>query len=249
MAFSLSFVIYVSLYLSTLHRDFEVSTVSEGHKVVKSKDKSDAKTQGAKLTFGEVLDCGVLRMLHNLGAAHKSSFHDLGMGPGKMLIQTYLKYDNLRRCMGVELAKGRYDLAERNMHTLLKRGWRGRSFLAVEFKKDEFFKIVEDVAHKTPAAGWRAGDKVVAFVPSFKTDKMTVKDYHGVITEIRKHESGDINKSVYVIQYDDGSICDGVQHRHLFIPGFALCHLVNGHALSLSLSSSIGTTFVFLIRT
>jgi len=199
--------------------DFHVSTVSEGHRVVNDKDKSDAKSKGAKLTFGEVLDCGVLRMLHNLGAAKKSSFHDLGMGPGKMLIQTYLRYDNFKRCMGVELAKGRYDLGERNIRTLLKTGWRGRTFLGVEFKKGEFFKIVEDVPNKTPAAGWKVGDKVVAYYPLLKKDKMTVKDYHGKITEIKKHESGDEKKSTYVIQYDDGTSCDRVQHRYLFIPG------------------------------
>ena len=39
--------------------DFEVSTVSEGNRVVKDVDKSEAKTQGAKLTFGEVRDCGM----------------------------------------------------------------------------------------------------------------------------------------------------------------------------------------------
>ena len=201
------------------YRDFHVSTVSEGHKVVNSKDKSNARGQGAKLTFGEVLDCGVNRMLHNLGAAHKSSFHDLGMGPGKMLIQTYLKYDNLTRCMGVELAKGRYDLGEQNMRTLLKMGWRGRSFLGVEFKKGEFLKIVEDVPEKTPSDGWRVGDNVVAYFPFFKKDKMMVKDYHGVITEIQKHESGDIKKSTYAIKYDDGTACARVQHRYIFIPG------------------------------
>eukprot|EP01084_Bolivina_argentea_P006592 12497_1 len=197
--------------------DFHVSTVSEGHRVVNDKDKSDAKTKGAKLTFGEVLDCGVARMLHNLGAAHKTTFHDLGMGPGKMLIQTYLQFNNLRVCMGVELAKGRYDLGERNLRTLLKVGWRGRTFLGIEFKKGEFLKIVEDVPHKTPAKGWNIGDKVVAYYPLFKKDKMTVKNYHGVITNMKSND--DPKKNVYSIEYEDGTKCDRVQHRYLFIPG------------------------------
>ena len=67
--------------------DFHVSTVREGHQVVGDKDKQDAKGKGAKLTFGEVLDCGVSRMIQTLGGNYKKSFHDLGMGPGKMLIQ------------------------------------------------------------------------------------------------------------------------------------------------------------------
>jgi len=194
------------------HWDFHVSTVSEGHRVVNQKEKSDAKLSGAKLTFGEVLDCGVSRMLHNLGAADKSSFHDLGMGPGKMLLQTYLQYSNLRRCMGVELAKGRYALGERNLRTLLNCGWRGRSFLSVECEQGEFMKIVEDVADKTPAGGWRVGQRVVAFDPTLEKDKMTHKNYHGVISKIKK-------KGVYAVKYDDGSSSSKIQHRYMFVPG------------------------------
>jgi len=193
--------------------DFHVSTVSEGHRVVNSKEKSDAKLSGAKLTFGEVLDCGVSRMLRNLGAADKASFHDLGMGPGKMLLQTFLQYANLRTCMGVELAKGRYDLAERNMRTLLQSGWRGRSFLRVEFEQGEFMKIVEDVPEKTPSGGWKVGHAVVAFDPTLAKDKMARKDYHGVVTKVKK------KKSVYAVKYDDGTSCSKVQHRHMFVPG------------------------------
>ena len=209
--------------------DFHVSTVSEGHRVVNDKDKSDAKTKGAKLTFGEVLDCGVSRMLHNLGAAHKTSFHDLGMGPGKMLIQTYLQYKNLRTCMGVELAKGRYDLGERNIRTLLKNGWRGRKFLGIEFKIGHYFKIVEDVPDKAPKEGWKVGDKVVAYYPGLKTDKMIHKDYHGVITDIKKHESGDDKKTLYAVKYDDNSTCDRVQRRYLFIPGMYNMYFLLSH--------------------
>jgi len=199
--------------------DFHVSTVSEGHRCVVEKDKTDAKSKGAKLTFGEVLDCGVARMLHNLGAAHKTSFHDLGMGPGKMLIQTYLQYNNFRRCMGVELAKGRYDLGERNIRTLLTAGWRGRKFLGIEFKKGEYFKIVEDVPDKAPKEGWKVGDRVIAYNPLLKTDKMVHKDYTGEITEIQQHPSGDDKKTLYTVKYSDGTTCDRIQLRYLFLPG------------------------------
>ena len=207
--------------------DFHVSTVSEGHRSVNDKEKLEAKTRGAKLTFGEVLDCGVLRMLHNLGADRKSSFHDLGMGPGKMLIQTYLHYSNLRICMGVELAKGRYELAERNIRTLLKNGWRGRKFLGIEFKSGHYFKIVEDVPDKSPTNGWNIGDEVVAYYPGLKQDKFVKKDYHAVITNIKKHKSGDMKKTLFTVEYDDGTTCDRIQDRYLFIPGIlALSHYI-----------------------
>ena len=120
--------------------DFTVSTVQEGHKAVDDKDKEDARTQGAKLTFGEVLDCGVLHMLHNLHvtADNVTRFHDLGMGPGKMLIQTFLAFPNLQVCAGVELAVGRYHLAEKNVRKLVKTGWRHHKYLIIEYQKGQF---------------------------------------------------------------------------------------------------------------
>jgi precorrin-6B methylase 2 len=41
--------------------------------------------------------------------AHRGvSLFDLGMGTGKIVIQAFLQYRNLRYCYGVELSQGRY---------------------------------------------------------------------------------------------------------------------------------------------
>ncbi|ETO15792.1 hypothetical protein RFI_21573 [Reticulomyxa filosa] len=163
--------------------DFPVTTVQQGHKVVNNKEKEDARDQGAKLTFGEVLDCGVLLALHNLNARRKrvvcfslrSDFFFFNWPKKKNFLffffffflaksmhalhffvsmtqesiphptlniysftQTFLHCTSLTHCVGVELAKGRYELAEKNLKQLLKLGWRKRSFLRVEYKKGEF---------------------------------------------------------------------------------------------------------------
>lgn len=98
------------------------------------------------------------------------------------------------------------------MRTLLKNGWRGRSFLGVEYEKGEFMKIVEDVPDKTPSGGWKVGQRVVAFDPTLQKDKMAHKNYHGVISKIKK-------KGVFAVKYDDGTDSSKVQHRFMFVPG------------------------------
>jgi len=123
--------------------DFCESHVRAGHECITPDDRMVSKAKRAKLTFGEVLDSGVIRMLYNLGAIRKKKFHDLGMGTGKMLVQTFLAFPNLDKCVGVELSKGRYLLAEENLTRLLQSGWRGRKFLLVEFQQGSFMKIVE----------------------------------------------------------------------------------------------------------
>jgi len=102
--------------------DISETNIRAGHVCLTNDDRRLSKSKKAKLTFGEVLDPGVCKMLYNLGAIKKKSFHDLGMGAGKMLIQTYLSFPNLDRCVGVELSKGRYILAEENMNQLINGG-------------------------------------------------------------------------------------------------------------------------------
>ncbi len=101
-----------------------------------------------------------------------------------------------------------------------------RSFLGIEFKKGEFLKIVENVPNIAPKNGWNIGDKVVAYFPLFKKDKMMVKDYNGSIIDIKKHESGDEKRNTYCIQYNDETKCDRVQYRYLFIPGILSLHFL-----------------------
>lgn len=155
------------------------SNVRAGHECITSNDRMVSKATKAKLTFGEVLDSGVLRMLYNLGAIRKKRFHDLGMGTGKMLVQSFLAFPNLDICVGVELSKGRYLLAEQNLTRLLQNGWRGRKFLLVEFQQGSFMKIVESSLVKK--SNYKMGDIVIAYNVNLKKNKKDMPDYKATV--------------------------------------------------------------------
>jgi len=155
------------------------SNVRAGHECITSNDRMVSKEKRAKLTFGEVLDSGVLRMLYNLGAIRKKKFHDLGMGTGKMLVQSFLAFPNLDRCVGVELSEGRYLLAEENLTRLLQNGWRGRKFLLVEFLQGTFMKIVESSFLKKN--NYKIGDSVIAYNVNLKKNKKEMLDYRATV--------------------------------------------------------------------
>jgi len=120
-----------------------------------------------------------MRVLYNLGAVNKERFHDLGMGTGKLLLQTYLSFPNLRNCVGVELSKGRYALAEQNLTRLVRRGWRGRKFRLVEFREGAFMKIVE--RPYLPRDRFKIGESVIAFNKSFRKGKDEKFDYRATV--------------------------------------------------------------------
>jgi len=198
MAFKDSPGLHRQLNNFTWKWDFPVSTVKDGHKCVESSERSEASAQhGAKLTFGEVLESGVSRMLYNMRANQKKTFHDLGMGPGKMLIQTFLMYPNLTFCMGVELAKGRYMLAEHNLGALCRRGWRGRSFTEVEYMRGKFMKIVEMTLDRVPRGGFTRGSLVVAYDTTLRQDPHDFPNYDAVVVDVN-------SDGTVVVDYEAG---------------------------------------------
>jgi len=125
-------------------------------------------------------------MLYNLGAVNKKKFHDLGMGAGKMLLQTFLSFPNLHSCVGVELSKGRYLLAEQNLTRLLNSGWRGRKFKLVEFLEGAFMKIVESRA--SPTRDFKIGERVIAYNKKFRKDKTEKIDYKATVVGFSKEK-------------------------------------------------------------
>jgi len=188
--------------------DFSESKIRAGHDCLTESDRALSKSKMAKLTFGEVLDSGVSKMLYNLGAIKKKKFNDLGMGTGKMLIQTFLSFPNIKTCVGVELSEGRYVLAEQNLNKLLIGGWRGRKFEVVEFKEKTFMKIVEiPVYAKTD---YRIGDHVVAYNINLRTDKYQKIDYHAKVVGISDDK--------LIVKYEDHKTLE-VNRKYIFKPG------------------------------
>lgn len=101
---------------------YQVGYSTDGHKCVDSHDMEEASHSGSSLLYGEVLPQGVSSMLNkqHLAADHSRTMYDLGMGTGKMTLQAFLQFPNLRRVVGIELAHSRYELAERSLTTLVE---------------------------------------------------------------------------------------------------------------------------------
>ena len=101
---------------------YQVGYSTDGHKCVDNLDMEEASQSGSSLLYGEVLPQGVSLMLNkqHLAAAHSRTVYDLGMGTGKMALQAFLQFPNLRRVVGIEIAHSRYLLAERSLTTLVE---------------------------------------------------------------------------------------------------------------------------------
>ena len=72
------------------------------------------KQQKGSLLYGELLPRGVNKALDSvhLNGRKAKVLYDLGMGTGKVAIQAFLQFRNLRYVYGVELSHGRYLMAE-----------------------------------------------------------------------------------------------------------------------------------------
>lgn len=92
----------------------EVGYQTDGHECVTSADLEAAQGSGGSLLYGEVLPSGVCKLLddEHLSASTATSLYDLGMGTGKMALQAFLMYDNLKTVVGVELSPSRYTIGE-----------------------------------------------------------------------------------------------------------------------------------------
>lgn len=74
------------------------------------------------MLYGEVLTTGVVSMMdrHHLCASHSRTVYDLGMGTGKLALQTWLQFPNLEHVVGIELAFSRYLIGERSLIALVQ---------------------------------------------------------------------------------------------------------------------------------
>jgi hypothetical protein len=105
---------------STMHECYGGRTQETGHKTlghicVTEEDKRSASESHGSLLYGELLPRGVNKALdgRHLDAQRASCLFDLGMGTGKVAMQAFLQFPNLKRVYGVELSLARYKVAER----------------------------------------------------------------------------------------------------------------------------------------
>lgn len=92
----------------------ETGHLTRGHVCLTDSDRRNAVQVKSSLLYGELLPRGVNKALggSRLAASSVSVLFDLGMGTGKVLIQAFLQFKNLRYVYGVELSTGRYKVAE-----------------------------------------------------------------------------------------------------------------------------------------
>ena len=92
----------------------ETGHLTRGHVCLTDSDRRNAVQVKSSLLYGELLPRGVNKALGSsrLAAGSASVLFDLGMGTGKVLIQAFLQFKNLRYAYGVELSSGRYKVAE-----------------------------------------------------------------------------------------------------------------------------------------
>jgi len=110
---------------STLHECYgrrvqETGHKTIGHTCVTEEDKRTACEHHGSLLYGELLPRGVNKALdeRHLDARRATTLYDLGMGTGKVAMQAFLQFPNLKRVYGVELSRARYRLAEEAMLAL-----------------------------------------------------------------------------------------------------------------------------------
>lgn len=86
---------------------------TDGHMCISDKDRTEATSSNSSLLYGEILAPGVTKLMNplHLDARHASVLVDLGCGLGKLLLQTFLQFPNLKKCVGIELAHSRAVIA------------------------------------------------------------------------------------------------------------------------------------------
>ena len=78
----------------------------------------------------------------------KRVFYDLGAGKGRVVLQSFLEFTTLTKCVGIEIVDQRYAIAERNLSFIAKNGYKGRCFKTVEKKEGKTMTIKEELKQK-----------------------------------------------------------------------------------------------------
>ena len=103
---------------------------------------------GNNLVYGEVLEYGVTKLMEDLDASNATSFHDVGMGCGRLILQVFLQYKNIKRCLGIELTKKRFKFAEENIQSLLDSNLPNRKFDLEIHTEGKYMKIKEIIKNE-----------------------------------------------------------------------------------------------------
>lgn len=107
MEYSFAQSVLFKIYGNSLQ---ETGHLTRGHVCLTESDRVHAVNVKSSLLYGELLPRGANKAfgLKRLEAHRATSLFDMGMGTGKIVIQAFLQFRNLKYCYGVELSQGRY---------------------------------------------------------------------------------------------------------------------------------------------
>ncbi len=171
---SVLFKIYGAVIQETGHK-------TRGHICLTDEDKTVILAQKGSLLYGELLPRGLNKALSRtrLNAGCATTLFDLGMGTGKVCIQSFLQYKNLEYVYGVELSIGRYNLAEQaalNMVTLLGKDKYeveidpGKQIIVREYYTNENEQTFERILHFQCCSLFEISNISVADIIMLETD-------------------------------------------------------------------------------
>lgn len=105
---------YIDMLFDAYGKPTEQVGYTDGHYCLTKDDRDEAVASGSSLLYGEILAAGITKLLdsEHLNAAKAQVLYDLGMGVGKLVMQAFLAYSNLKLIRGVELAFSRFQIAE-----------------------------------------------------------------------------------------------------------------------------------------
>lgn len=131
---------FIDMLFDAYGKPTEQVGYTDGHYCLTKEDREEAVRCGSSLLYGEILAVGTSRFVRrrasascsshcsprdaiaagitklmdtdHLHAARAQVLFDLGMGVGKLVMQAFLQYPNLKLIRGIELAYSRFKLAE-----------------------------------------------------------------------------------------------------------------------------------------
>lgn len=185
------------LYGNTIQ---ETGHLTKGHICLTENDRRNALAAKGSLLYGELLPRGVNKALgpSRMDAANASVIFDLGMGTGKILMQSFLQFKNLRYMYGIELSSGRYKIAEEALMRLIQ--LLGPENFNVQINPGKFIVVREIVSNSDESE--ESSERVIHFECGnmFSIKNIEIADIVMMETDFPSELNGDLFKLLTCMQ-------------------------------------------------
>ena len=173
----------------------ETGHLTKGHICLTESDRRNAIAAKGSLLYGELLPRGVNKALgpSRMDASNASVVFDLGMGTGKILIQSFLQFRNLRYLYGIELSSGRYRIAEEALLRLVQ--LLGSENFNIQINPGKFI-VVREMVPNTDEDSDEPCERVIHFECGnmFSINNIEIADIVMMETDFPSELNGDLFK-------------------------------------------------------